>query len=379
MNSNRGTEPFSIEPFLDKEFILGIFQNSYDGIAVVSPDGVMKFLNPGMERLFGYTAAEINTVKQWANLVFPVPDDRNVVINDLLRPPHPPLPTERTYRFTHRNQSVRWCRLRLALMPNNDYIINGHDITERVQAETALREKEKKYRQLFIHAPVGIYEIDFIKKRFISVNDVMCVYSGYSREEFLSLNPAQLLSDDSRDLFCQRLKKVLAGQHVSENVEFEIIKKDGTRLTVMLNNSFIYKKGILTGSRVVLHDITEKKRIQKEKMELQRKSALSKKMEALGLLAGGVAHDLNNILSGIISFPELLLMDLPENSPLRRPLETIQASGWRAAAVVEDLLTIARGAASNKSGLCLNQIIRSYLGSPCATLFITILHQTLES
>jgi len=62
-------------------------------------------------------------------------------------------------------------------------------------------------------------------------------------------------------------------------------------------------------------------------------------------LAGGVAHDLNNVLSGIVSYPELLLQDLPEDSPLRKPIETMQETGHRATAIVQDLLTVARGAA----------------------------------
>ena len=65
-------------------------------------------------------------------------------------------------------------------------------------------------------------------------------------------------------------------------------------------------------------------------------------MDAIGTLAGGVAHDLNNVLSGIVSYPELLLMDLPEDSPLRKPILTMQNSGEKAVAIVQDLLTMAR-------------------------------------
>ncbi|MBN1276047.1 MAG: response regulator [Deltaproteobacteria bacterium] len=98
--------------------------------------------------------------------------------------------------------------------------------------------------------------------------------------------------------------------------------------------------------------------------ENERKLASARKMEAVGLLAGGVAHDLNNILSGIVTYPELLLMDeklLPEH---KRAIQTIRESGLRAVAVVEDLLTVARGAASLSEPLNLNKIINSYLISP---------------
>lgn len=99
--------------------------------------------------------------------------------------------------------------------------------------------------------------------------------------------------------------------------------------------------------------------LRKSEEQLQR----AQKMEALGTLAGGVAHDLNNILSGIVSYPELLLMDLPQESPLRRPLMTIKKSGENAAAIVQDLLTLARRGVATLELLNLNQIVETCLAS----------------
>ena len=90
----------------------------------------------------------------------------------------------------------------------------------------------------------------------------------------------------------------------------------------------------------------------------------AQKMEAIGMMAGGVAHDLNNILSGIVSYPELMLLELPKSSELRKPLEAIQESGKRAATVVADLLTIARGAATTRGPHDINVLIQEYLNSP---------------
>lgn len=98
--------------------------------------------------------------------------------------------------------------------------------------------------------------------------------------------------------------------------------------------------------------------------EMESELRQSQKMRALGLLAGGVAHDLNNILSGIVSYPQLLLLQLPEESDLRGPILEIQHSGERAAAVVADLLTVARGVASKKECGDLNNLARGYLESP---------------
>jgi signal transduction histidine kinase len=111
-------------------------------------------------------------------------------------------------------------------------------------------------------------------------------------------------------------------------------------------------------------EISERKRSEKERRYLEAQLAKSQKMEAIGTLAGGVAHDLNNILSGLVSYPELLLMDLAENSPLRQPILTIRESGQKAAAIVQDLLTLARRGVSVREVMNLNQLVEDYLSSP---------------
>ena len=113
----------------------------------------------------------------------------------------------------------------------------------------------------------------------------------------------------------------------------------------------------------IMRDMTERRRKEEALRESEEKLNRSKKMEFLGLLAGGVAHDLNNVLSGIISYPELMLIDLPEDSKLRKPIETMQNSGHRAVAIVQDLLTVARGVVTTKEPLELNDIVNEYLHS----------------
>ncbi|MGB5685054.1 MAG: response regulator, partial [Candidatus Electrothrix sp.] len=111
------------------------------------------------------------------------------------------------------------------------------------------------------------------------------------------------------------------------------------------------------GSVHVARDITAQK-------EAEAKLRRAEKMEAVGLMAGGVAHDLNNILAAIVGYPDLLLMELPEDSNLRETLKIIQKSGEKASEVVDDLLTLARGVAAAREPANLNNLIQGYLASP---------------
>jgi PAS domain S-box-containing protein len=238
------------------------------------------------------------------------------------------------------------------------------EISERKRTEESLRLSEEKYRELVNHAPAGICEVDIQNARFISVNDVMCDYTGYTREDFLELKPLDLFTEKSKKLFTKTQQKIIHGQEVAEIAEYKIQCNNRSEFWVILNSKIAYDQGRPNKITFVVHDITKIKRAEEEKKKLEEQLHKAQKMEAIGTLAGGVAHDLNNILSGILSYPELLLMDLPQDHPLRKPIETIQDSGKKAAAIVEDLLTMARRGVIVSEVVNLNDIISNYLISP---------------
>ena len=117
-------------------------------------------------------------------------------------------------------------------------------------------------------------------------------------------------------------------------------------------------------NRNLEQEIADRKKAEQERSKLQQQLRQAERMETIGRLASGVAHDLNNILSGLVGYPELLLLDTPEDSPQRESLLAIQNSGQKAAAVVQDLLSLARQAVTEKEVLNVNELVQEFLQSP---------------
>jgi two-component system cell cycle sensor histidine kinase/response regulator CckA len=233
------------------------------------------------------------------------------------------------------------------------------NITERKLTEEALRESNAFTSSLLENSPnaIIVYNPD-TSIRY--VNSFFEKLTGYTSEEVLGVKiPYPWSVEDTKygDIEERQRKGV-------RRSERRYKKKNGDYCWAEINVTPIYHDGELSYSLGTWVDITERKNSEREKRRLEKRLQNSQKMESLGLLAGGVAHDLNNVLAGIVSYPELLLLDLPEDSKLKKPLETIKDSGNRAVAIVQDLLTIARGVAIAKKPLNVNDLINDYLKSP---------------
>ena len=229
------------------------------------------------------------------------------------------------------------------------------DIQERKQAEQALQENEQRMRAILRASPVGIGLVTGGQLGW--ANETMHRLLGYDEGSLMGKSDSALYPDE--ESYLQAGRELVAGIRRSGTgtVEAQLVRRDGTAFDCMIGACPLDASDRSRGLIVVVNDISEAKRLQ---AQLQR----AQKMEAIGTLAGGVAHDLNNILSGLVSYPELLLMQIPPDSPLRKPILTIQRSGEKAAAVVQDLLTLARRGVAVSEVVNLNDVILQYLKSP---------------
>lgn len=142
----------------------------------------------------------------------------------------------------------------------------------------------------------------------------------------------------------------------------EIIERKKTQAELTLHKDNL-EELVAERTEKLEAEIEERKQADRMNKELSSKLRRSEKMEAIGMLAGGIAHDLNNILTGVISYPELLLLDMDKTNRLYNPLQKIKLSGERAATIVQDLLTLGRRGVVISEVVNLNTVVKEYLNS----------------
>ena len=258
----------------------------------------------------------------------------------------------------------RQVKRRTEELAKNNLLLESQ-ILERIKAEERLKISEERSRTWLEHSPVctGIVDLDFnlqyMSSAGIKAHHIKDITPLYGKPYPFDFYPESFKKSMNSNLEKSRETGEIIIQEAS------VVDLDGSELwfhsTIVPVND---DEGRIEYIIVVSIDITEPKKAEREKENLKNRLSQAQKMEAIGTLAGGVAHDLNNILSGIVNYPELLLLEMPEDSPYRKSVTAIQESGYRAVAIVQDLLTLARRGVAVLETTNLNELIKSYLVSP---------------
>lgn len=232
------------------------------------------------------------------------------------------------------------------------------NITELIQAQNLLRESEAKFRTLAESSPFAIliYQDD----RYIYVNPAAERICGYTAQELYHMNFWKFVHPEDRLLVEARGKARQSGQTPSTNYEFRIIAKSGIEKWVILNGATIIYGGKPAGL-ISVFEITDLKRAVQEKEKLQEQLRQAQKLESVGLLAGGVAHDLNNLLQPIIGYSELLLMDSSQKDTSKRYIRQIISTSERARDLVRQLMAFGRKQVLEIHSLDLNRVIDDFV------------------
>ena len=225
------------------------------------------------------------------------------------------------------------------------------DITRRKADEEALRDSEMRYKQLVNRAQAGIYEIDLTTGNLIYYNDAICEILGYSREEFEKLKMWDLLTEESKQEQLVRVEKMLKGEPFPEEAETEIIDKNGRKMSILVFTRIEYKDGQPVIANTVAHNITERKRLEEELSKAQ-------KLESLGVLAGGIGHDFNNLLSGIMGNISLAKLEAERGEDIMESLDEALRVSSKASALTRQLLVFSKGGAPVKKAASIADVLR---------------------
>jgi PAS domain S-box-containing protein len=337
--------------------LAAIVESSEDAIIGENLNGIITTWNKGAEHIYGYAAGEIiGTSVSVLN-----PPERADEIPQILYRLSRGQRIE-PYETMHLTKDGRLIHIALTVSPIRDRTGKSigasavcRDITDRKQAEDklrtqerALRSSEVRYRSLFEGVVHGIYRVG-LDGQFLEVNPALVAMLGYdSAADVLKLNAAtdvHVYREGSPPL----LQKWLQEKRIEDEVTWR--RRDGTIITVRLNgHPLTDEQGAVQTFEFIAEDVTERRSLEQELRQAQ-------KIEGVGQLAGGIAHEFNNYLGVILGYSEFLVEEAGTNGSLRRAVAEIKAATQRAASLTRQLLAFSRKQVLEPAILDLNQVI----------------------
>ncbi len=240
-----------------------------------------------------------------------------------------------------------------------------NDITERLQTEEALRKSENRLRDISLSMADWIWETDS-EAKFTYISQSIKDVLGYEPEELIGKTPFDLMPEDESVRVNEIVLKIISKSKNIKDLENWNIDKTGHRLFMLTNGiPILDDEGKTSGYRGINKNITDQKKLETQLQQAQ-------KMESMGTLAGGIAHDFNNILFPIMGHTEMLIQDIPEDSPFKDSLNKIYSGTLRAKNLIKQILTFSRQEKSELHLIKIQPIIKEALKLIRSTIPSTI-------
>jgi len=315
--------------------------------------GTVTFVNDAACRLMGYTREELVGMN-YRQYTTPESARRLYEIyNRIYTTGRPEFMQD--YEIVRKDGSIRVHQANSVLLRDKEgkpcgFRILARDVTDRKKAEDALRESEKRYRMIARNMHDTIWAIDF-DMRFTYLSPSIVRLTGYTPEETQGRPMAEQMTPESHALTEAMLGKAVAlaiGDEETNTdglgpIELELVRKDGSLVSVEVTAAFNRDEtGRAIGLVGTARDITERRQAEEMKARLESQLIQAQKMESIGRLAGGVAHDFNNMLSVILGYVTLIKMRLDDKEALQHDIQEIERAASRSRDITAQLLAFSR-------------------------------------
>lgn len=334
-----------------------LFERAGEGILVVRGE-TLEFVNPALERILGHSMDRL-TSEPFTTFIHPA-DQEMLRDRHLKRMRGESVDRSYDFRVITDDGTVKWVTINSQVIhwegapANLSFIM---DITERKLAEEALQKSEKRYRDFAELLPGTVFEANSEGTiTFANKTGIACF--GYNSDDVVDgVDLLDTVAHHDREKAMENAKRIMNREMTGSN-EYTMQRKDGTCFPALIHSTAIIQDGNPVGLRGFIIDITDRKRAEEEKLNLERRLAQAHKMESIGTLAGGIAHDFNNLLMGIQGNASLMRLDLDPSHPHSLRLKNIEEHVAAGADLTNQLLGFSRGGRYDVKPLSINAIIK---------------------
>jgi len=330
-----------------------LVEHSADGILLSTSNGAIAYASPSAARMFGRAASELvgTHFRQYTH-----PDDLAAAAEHRRRLLDRSAAAPAVRRLVRPDGSFRWIEVMATNLLDSPEIgavvANIRDVTDRKALDDALVVSQQRFAALFESGIIGIIVADGSGKVY-QANDAFLTMLGYTRDELAELDWRKATPPEWAQWGVET-NELLHRFGRAKPREKEYFRKDGSRIPALVGMA-----AVQGGEQIISFsvDLTERKKAAEAIAALDAQFRQAQKMEAVGRLAGGVAHDFNNILSVIMSYADLLMLDLGPGNRSRDDVEQILKAADRAAALTSQLLMFSRQQVIEPKVLDLNDVI----------------------
>lgn len=326
-----------------------VFENTGAATFIIENNTTISLANKKFEELTGYKREEIEGKMSWTEFVDPGDLPKMLRYHKNRREENYQVPNRYEFSLTDKNGEVHNILAMVGIIPGTDQSIASLlDITERKQIE-------EKFKHIWEKAEDGFRLTD--KNGIITrVNQAFCNMVELDKTE-LEGQPLSVIYDNNHDEVVQRHKQRFQEKSILNRIEDQFLLHNGKTRWFEVVNSYVNTPGEPSQILAIFRDVTDRKKSEQEKKNLHKQLLQAQKLESIGNLAGGVAHDFNNILTVIIGLSQIVMRNLDEDDRNYKHLENIYESGERAAKLTNQLLLFSRKQEMTLHSVDLNKII----------------------